>query len=107
MSDYTKLVKEEAKRFYEAAAKEFAEDSGEFGGKSNAPNLGKWIDAGGKLSARVAEIAAKWTHKDHLWVEGNTRNRPKHGGGDRASNAYVAFLQDVRHEVKKLAKKGN
>lgn len=105
MSDYKKKVKEEAKSFYDTASQEFGEDAGEFGGKSDAPNLLKWIDASGSLSARVEELVSKWTHKDHLWVEANTRNKPKHGGGDRASNAFVSFLQDIRQGVKKLSKK--
>ena len=105
MSDYKTRIKKEASGFYEEAGKEFAEDTGEFGGKSDAPNLLKWIDASGALSARVEDIASKWSHKEHLWVESNTRNKPKHGGGDRASNAFVSFLQDVRQEVKKLSKR--
>ncbi len=104
MSDYKKLVKDEAKQFYEAVKDEFAADDGEFGGKSDLPNLLKWIDATGKLSDRVEEVSKKWGNKEHLWVETSTRNRPKHSGGDRASNAFVSFLQDVRQEVKKIAK---
>ncbi len=98
------LVKKEAKAFYENASQEFAEDDAQFGGKSDAPNLMKWIDESGTLTARVEEIAGTWGHKEFLWVETNTRNKAKHGGGDKRSNAFASFLQDVRHAVKKLSK---
>lgn len=104
MSDYRDLVKSEAKSFYEKAQAEFAEDDGDFGGESDRPNLARWIDERGDLADRVETIAAGWTHKDFLWVQTNTRNRPKKGGGDPRSNAFASFLQDVRHEIKKLAK---
>ena len=105
MSDYKKTVKDEAERFYASAEKDFAQDESEFGGKSAQPSLLRWVDASGRLSARVEEIAAKWSHKDHLWVETNTRSRAKHSGGDKASNAFVSFLQDVRQAIKKLSKR--
>lgn len=106
MSDYKQRVKEEAKAFYEQARKEFAEDAEDHGGRSEQPNLAMWIDQKGKLSARIEEICSKWTHKDFLWVQTNTRSRPPVGGGDPRSNAFASFLQDVRHEIKKLAKAG-
>lgn len=104
MNEYQKLVKDEAKAFYESAREEFEEDEEEFGGRSDRPNLAKWIDRHGKLSERVDRIASKWTHKDHLWVENNTRNRDDKAGGDFAGRAYGSFLKDVRQEIKKLAK---
>ena len=104
MNDYQKLVKEEAKAFYEAARSEFEEDEEEFGGKSDRPNLAKWIDRNGALSKRIDELTSKWTHKDHMWVHNNTRSRDTKAGGDPAGRAYGSFLQDVRQEIKKLAK---
>jgi len=104
MNDYQKLVKSEAKAFYDQAIREFEEDSSEFGGKSERPNLARWIDERGALTARVEEISSKWGHKDVLWVQQNTRNKPATPGGDPKGNAFASFLQDVRYEVKKLAK---
>lgn len=104
MSDYQKLVKEEAKSYFETAHGEFAEDAETFGGKSERPNLARWIDHKEKLAARVEEICSKWTHKDFLWVQNNTKNRSKDGGGDPRSHAFASFLKDVRREIKKLAR---
>lgn len=105
MPSYKEQVRKEAKEFYTAALPEFEEDEGEFGGKSEVPNLAKWIDRTGKLSARVEEVSSKWGHKDILWVQSNTRSPSPHGGGDQRSNAFASFLQDIRQEIKKLAKK--
>tara|TARA_B100000809_G_scaffold197027_1_gene196633 strand:+ start:686 stop:1009 length:324 start_codon:yes stop_codon:yes gene_type:complete len=105
MSDYKKLIQKEAQEFLEGSWEQYKADEGEFGGKSGLPNLPQWIDSAGTLSSRIGEIASKWTHRDYIWVETNTRNRSKDAGGDRSSKAYVSFLQDVRHEIKKLAKK--
>lgn len=105
MSDYRKLVQKEALEFLKESWDQYKSDEGEFGGASSQPNLAQWIDAGEVLSTRIREIAAKWAHRDYLWVESNTRNPSREAGGDRSSKAFVSFLQDVRHEVKKLAKK--
>jgi hypothetical protein len=104
VSDYQELVRKEAKAFYEANKEAFASDEGEFGGKFKEPNLLRWIDRTEKLAARVGEISAKWTLKDYNWVQANTRNRSEHGG-DARGNAFASLLQDIRHEIKKLAKK--
>ena len=105
MSDYRKMVQKEAVDFLEESLEKYKTDTGEFGGASSLPNLAQWIDAAGTLSSRIEDIAAKWSHRDYLWVESNTRNPSKDAGGDRASKAFVSFLQDVRHAIKKLAKK--
>jgi len=105
MSDYRKLVQKEALEFLKESWDQYKADEGEFGGASSLPNLAQWIDAGGVLSSRIGEIAGKWSHRDYLWVESNTRNPSQEAGGDRSSKAFVSFLQDVRHAVKKLAKK--
>ena len=105
MSDYKKLVQKEAREFLEESWEQYKADEGEFGSQSGSPNLAQWIDAGGSLSSRIGEIASKWAHRDYLWVESNTRNPSKEAGGDRSSKAFVSFLQDVRYEIKKLAKK--
>ncbi len=105
MSDYRKMVQKEALEFIEESWEKYKTDTGEFGGASSLPNLAQWIDATGTLSSRIEEIAAKWSHRDYIWVESNTRNSSKEAGGDRASKAFVSFLQDVRHAIKKLAKK--
>ena len=104
MNDYQKLITSEAKAFYDSARAEFEEDSAEFGGESDKPNLQMWIDRKETLSGRVQDIAGKWTHKDVLWVQHNTKNRDERGGGDPRSSAFASFLKDVRREIKKLAK---
>jgi hypothetical protein len=104
MSDYRELVKTEAKKFLEANGKEFEGDEGEHGGKSAKPNFAKWLDRTARLNKVVEEIASRWTHKDFLWVQHNTRNWNPGGGGDPRSNAYGSFYLDVLHELKKLRK---
>ena len=104
MSDYTKLVRQEAKDFFEAQHPTFLEDAEEFGGKSDRPNLLQWIDRTAALAERVGEVAEQWGLKEYNWVQTNTRSKAK-AGGDPSGNAYASFLQDVRHEIKKLAKK--
>ncbi|HVR74938.1 MAG TPA: hypothetical protein VMT52_11425 [Planctomycetota bacterium] len=103
MSDYKDLVKKEAKAFYEGNRTAFEADTDEFGGKSPGPNLLRWIDRTEKLSKRIDEIAAKWSTKEFHWVQTNTRNKNAQGGDPR-SNAFASFLQDVRHEIKKMSK---
>ena len=103
MSDYRDLVKKEAKAFYDANQKDYEEDDGEFGGKSAQPNFGRWIDRTERLSGRITEIASKWGTKEFHWVQANTRNKSKQGGDPR-SNSFASLLQDVRMELKKLAK---
>lgn len=104
MSDYTDQIKKEAQALHEAVREDFASDTGEHGGASAAPNLMLWLDESGRLTARVEEIAKGWGHKDLIWVESNTRSKSKHAGGDKRSNAFASYLQDVRHAVKKIAK---
>lgn len=103
MSDYKELVKSEAKAYHDKVREAYESDAGEFGGKSSAPNLLKWIDKQESLSARISEISTKWTTKDFHWVQVNTRNKNT-PGGDPRSNAFASLLQDVRQELKKIAK---
>jgi hypothetical protein len=102
MSDYQELVKKEAKAFYDTNHRVFLEDAEEFGGASEIPNLAKWIDRQGKLSERVTEIMKTWGTKELHWVQSNTRNKNPHG--DLRGNSFGSLLQDIRQEVKKLAK---
>jgi hypothetical protein len=104
MSDYRELVKTEAKKFVESNRADYEADAGEHGGKSQKPNFSKWIDRTTKLNRVVEEIASKWTHKDFLWVQHNTRNWNPSGGGDPRSNAFGSLYLDVLHEIKKLLK---
>jgi hypothetical protein len=103
MSDYRDLVKKEAQAFYDANKKAFEEDNGEFGGKSSQPNFGRWVDRTEKLATRITDIASKWGTKEFHWVQANTRNKSA-VGGDPRSNSFASLLQDVRMELKKLAK---
>jgi len=105
MSDYQKQIKTEAQAFVASAKPDYDGDDGEHGGRSEQPNFAMWIDRTGRLTSRVEEIAAKWSHKEYVWVKSNTRNRPKDGGGDPASLAFVSYFQDLKSEIKKLMKK--
>ncbi len=102
MGEYQDLVKREAKAFFEAHRAAFAEDAGDFGGKSSAPNFARWVDRTGKLSERIAELMKSWGSKEFHWVQANTRNKNPHG--DLRGNSFGSLLQDVRQELKKLAK---
>ena len=104
MSDYTKLVRQEAQDFLEGHHETFLADPGEFGGKSERPHFLQWIDRTASLAARVTEVAEHWGLKEFHWVQTHTRSKAK-AGGDPAGNAYASFLRDIRHEIKKLAKK--
>jgi hypothetical protein len=102
MSDYQELVKKEAKAFFDGNFPTYLEDAEEFGGKSAAPSFPRWIDRTAKLSARIGEVMAKWGMKELHWVQTNTRNKIPHG--DLRGNSFGSLLQDVRHELKRLAK---
>ncbi|MBI4605225.1 MAG: hypothetical protein HY721_24955 [Planctomycetes bacterium] len=105
MSDYQELVRKEANAFFEASWKTYQDDAGEHGSKSAAPSFPRWIDRTEKLTARVNEIAGKWGLRECHWVQTNTRNK-RTQGGDPRSNAFASFLEDIRHELKRLAKTG-
>ncbi len=104
MSDYMDLVKEEATAFFKESRTAFLDDAGEHGGKSERPNYLRWIDERGELAGRIETVTASWGLKECQWVQSNTRSKPP-PGGDRKSIAFGSFLQDVRHAIKKLAKK--
>ena len=104
MSDYTDLVKSEAERFFKEDYPRFLEDEGEFGSKSDGKNLLRWIDHHGSLASHVQAIGENWGLKEHNWVQANTRSKSP-PGGDAANRAFASFLQDVRHAIKKRAKK--
>ena len=44
MSDYQKMVQEQAKTFFDEVKQDFAKDEEEFGGASDGQNLSKWLD---------------------------------------------------------------
>jgi len=104
MSDYRDLVKTEAKKFFEAHRSEFEADAGEHGGRSARPNLSRWIDRTAALNKVVEGLSAKWTHKDFLWVQHNTRNWDSRGGDPR-STAFGSLYLDLLHAIKKLGKR--
>lgn len=105
MGDYKKLLKTQAREFYDASFPEFEKDTDEFGGESDRPNFSKWLDRTGKLSDVVEKIVSGWTLKDYHWVQSNTRNPNPYG--DPRSNAFGSFYSDMLQEVKKLKKKSD
>lgn len=103
MSEYKKRVAEEARTFHEKIREEFAADSGEHGGKSDRPNLSKWLDENRKLFTHLDETTKDWGKGEIEEVKAGTRNFLAYG--DPKQNAYFAFHKDVLAELKKRAKK--
>ena len=102
MSDYQNMVREEAKQFYDDTIGKFEADSEEHGGKSDSPNLPKWLDRTRALFDRVDELSKNWTRADVEMVKSNSRNAVPYG--DPKESAYFAFYKDLIHELKKLKK---
>ena len=103
MADYRKLVKTEAKTFFDENYSVFLEDEGEFGGKSAGPNFVKWLDKNQTLNEVVEKKVSSWSTKDFQWVQTNTKNANPYG--DPKSNAYGSYYSDLLQELKKLKKK--
>ena len=103
MSDYKNLVADEARCFYKGVKDEFAGDSGEHGGKSERPNLSKWLDANRKLFTHLDETTKDWGRGEVDQVKAGSRNFVAYG--DPKQNAYFAMHKDVLAELKKLAKR--
>lgn len=102
MSDYKNMVRNAAKEFGKSELANFADDAEEFGGKSEAPNLGKWLDRTRKLFEHIDGVSKSWTRADATMVQQSSRNSVTYGDPKQA--AYFAFYEDVLHEVKKLHK---
>ena len=105
MGDYQKLVKTEAKSFFDANYSVFLEDAEEFGGKTEDANFVKWLDKNEKLNEVVETKVSGWATKDFHWVHSNSRNAQKSAFGDPRSNAYGSYYADLLQELKKLKKK--
>ena len=102
MSDYKKMVQDEAKSFYDEVQPVFQKDSEEHGGKSDIPNLSKWVDKTRKLFNRLDEVKKGWSRLEAEMVKQNSRNAVPYG--DPKESAYFAYYKDIMHEVKKLNK---
>ena len=102
MSDYQKMVREEAKEAYPGIKEAFEADKDEHGGASDSPNLLKWLDRTRKLFERVDEVSKGWGRAEVEMVKSNSRNAVPYG--DPKESAYFAYYKDVVHEVKKLYK---
>jgi len=105
VGDYQKLVKTEAKSFFDTNYTVFLDDAEEFGGKSEAANFIKWLDKNQKLNEVVEGKVSGWSTKDFHWVQTNSRNSQKNNFGDPRSNAYGSYYSDLLQELKKLKKK--
>lgn len=103
MGEYKKLVAEESKCFFEGVKEEFAADAGEHGGKSDRPNLAKWLDENKKLFTYLDETTQKWGRAEVDQVKISSRNFVSYG--DSKQNAYFALHKDMLAELKKLSKK--
>ncbi|HNR99389.1 MAG TPA: hypothetical protein PKX48_08595 [Planctomycetota bacterium] len=103
MDKYHDLVLAEARTFLDQVAAQFRADSGEHGGKSDRPNLARWLDANGLLAKHVEKKAQAWTKKEILLVNENSRHRTPYG--DPRDSAYGAFYKDILLELKRLLKK--
>ena len=97
------LVLAEARAFFGEISARFNDDAHEHGGKSNQPNLARWLDLNGLLARHVEKKAKAWTKKDVLLINDNSRHRVPYG--DPHDSAYGALYKDILLELKKLMKK--
>ena len=102
MSDYQKMVQEEAKTFFNSVKSEFADDKDEFGGASDGANLSKWLDRTRKLFEHLDVVSKEWGRADAEMIRQNSRNSVPYG--NPKDSAYFAFHKDVLREIKKLRK---
>jgi hypothetical protein len=77
MNKYRKQIKEEASTFFEEITSSFSSDREKHGGASDVPNIARWLDENGLLSENVEKKAEKWSKKDLLWINENSRNNTK------------------------------
>ncbi len=103
MEKYHDLVHAEARTFFDQNAARFLDDSSEHGGKSDRPNVARWLDLNGLLARHVEKKAQAWAKKDVLLINENSRHRVPFG--DPHDSAYGAFYKDILLELKKLLKK--
>ena len=104
MSEYQKMVRNEAKTFYKSVQPTYADDDGEFGGKSEQPNLSKWLDRTRKLFEHLDSVSKSWGRADAEMINTESRNSVTYG--NPKESAYFAFYKDILRELKKLRKAG-
>ena len=102
MSDYKKMVCEEAKSFFGDHFPTFESDAEEHGGKSTKPNLSKWLDRTRHLVERLDEVSKDWSRAEIESIKQSSRNSVSYGGS--RESAYFAYYKDLLHELKKLQK---
>lgn len=102
MSDYQKMVQEEAKTFFDSVKKDFAGDKEEFGGASDAPNLSQWLDRTRKLFDHLDGVSKEWGRADAEMIRQSSRNSVPYG--NPKESAYFAFHADLLRELKKIQK---
>ncbi|MCI0652657.1 MAG: hypothetical protein L0Z55_12330 [Planctomycetes bacterium] len=102
MSEYQRLVRDEARRFLDQVKSQFEGDAGEHGGGSATPNLAKWLDRTRKLSDHVSSAAKAWDRVKIEMIRSSSRNAVAYG--DPRDSAYGAFIKDLLLELKKLRK---
>lgn len=104
MGEYQKMVRDEAKTFYENVQSTYAEDDGEFGGKSEKQNLSKWLDRTRKLFEHLDQVSKSWSRVDAEMINSSSRNSVSYG--NPKESAYFAYYKDILRELKKLRKAG-
>ncbi len=102
MNDYRKMVRQGGKEFFEKIDAEFQKDEEEFGGKTDSPNLSKWLDRTRKLFDHLDGIKTGWNRTDAELVNQNSRNSVPYG--DPKESAYFAYYKDLLRELKRLQK---
>ena len=102
MSEYQKRVRQEAKDFFKKVHATFEKDSEEFGGKSESPNLPKWLDRTRRLFEHLDEESKSWNRAESEMINQSSRNSVPYG--NPKESAYFAYYKDVVHELKKLTK---
>ncbi len=104
MKSYHDMVREEAKKIFDSCVSKFQKDSAEHGGKSDRPNFSLWLNRTGVLAKHIEKLAKKWTRKDVLWINENSRHSINYG--DPRDSAFGALYKDILSELKKLLKSG-
>ena len=102
LSEYQKMVREEARTFNQDAGPQFDTDGEEHGGKSEKPNFAKWLDRTRKLFAHLDNLSKSWTRAEVEMVKQSSKNAVPYG--NPKESAYFAFHKDLSLELKKIRK---
>jgi len=100
---YKKMVATEAQEFLDKLGGEFQDDAGDHGGKSETPNLSRWLDRTRRLFEHLDVVTKSWKRAEIETVRNASRNSVAYG--DPKEAAYFAYYKDIVAEVKKRSKR--